>query len=178
MFIRRLSISSCIIFLSLFPLISQEQNDIFTIYLIRHAEKDEKSANQRDPVLSEAGELRAANLAYIFEETEINRIYSTNYFRTLSTAGPVAKEKGITPELYNAQELNKFCELLLSRKEDVLVVGHSNTTSVLAGLLAGKELPPMADTVYDQIFVVVILGDKAKIHVLNQGHGEKVNGDR
>ncbi|MBE0676065.1 MAG: histidine phosphatase family protein [Bacteroidales bacterium] len=152
-----------------FPLVSQEQNDVFTIYLVRHAEKDNMSANARDPELSDTGKLRAANMALIFSETELKRIYSTNYIRTLSTAGPVAGNKGIEPEIYDAQDLIKFRDLLLSRKEDALVVGHSNTTSVLAGLLAGKDLPPMADNEYDKIFVVVIFGNRTKIHVLHQG---------
>jgi len=151
------------------PMAAQDSSNVFTIYLVRHAEKDAQSQNASDPNLSEAGTLRAEKLASIFEVTDISRIYSTNYVRTMSTAKPVAKSKGQEIEVYNAQDLNKFCALLLSRKENALVVGHSNTTSVLAGLLAGKVLPPMDDSVYDLIYIVTVFRETAKIQIIKQG---------
>jgi len=167
---KKLPLLTCIIFLFIMPLVSQEQNDVFTIYLVRHAERDDVGAKTSDPGLSEAGILRSEKLSVILKETDIKRIYSTNYVRTISTATPVAESKSIEPEIYNARDLDMFCSLLLSRKEDALVVGHSNTTSVLAGLLAGKELPPMDETVYDRLYVVVVFEGGAKIHLLNQGY--------
>lgn len=181
---KKILLSVCLIMVAIAPLMAQvqEQDDIFTIYLVRHAERDDEGARVRDPGLSEAGIRRSQNLATIFKETDINRIYSTNYRRTRLTAAPVAESKMIEPEVYDAGELNKFCALLLSRKEDALVVGHSNTTSVLAGLLAGKDIPPMSESVYDRLYVVVICGESVKIHLLNQGFvqeespGEKSSG--
>lgn len=166
---KRHVVSLSFLLFFLMPLAAQEKNDVFSIYLVRHAEKDAQSQNAGDPNLSEAGTLRAEKLAHIFENTDISRIYSTNYTRTISTAKPVATNKKLEIELYNAQDLNKFCALLLSRKEDALVVGHSNTTSVLAGLLAGKVLPPMDDSAYDLIYIVTVFGDTAKIQIIKQG---------
>ena len=41
---------------------SQESNETFTIYLVRHSEKDLFSNNSKDPPLTKCGEQRSENL--------------------------------------------------------------------------------------------------------------------
>ena len=47
-------------------------------------------------------------------------------------------------------QLDDFAKLLIKNRKDVLVVGHSNTTPVLAGLLVGEELEP-----FERVFTTV-----------------------
>ncbi len=166
---KKLFILFCLAVVSVAPILPQAEGDVFTIYLVRHSERDDEGARVRDPGLSEVGVLRSKRLATIFSETEIERIYSTDYRRTIMTATPVAESKGIEPELYDGTDLSAIHDLLLSRWEDALVVGHSNTTSVLAGMLAGQELHPMCESIYDRLYIVVISGRSARLILLNQG---------
>ena len=76
-----------------------------------------------------------------------------------------AKELGI--ENYNAEHLKEFSELLLDRKQNALVVGHSNTTGVLAGFLINENLDAYDSGIYDRIYQVVIYNDKARLHLLH-----------
>ena len=147
-------------------LYAQDGDPIFTIYLVRHAEKDLTSKDAKNPPLTPCGQQRAASLDLFLEKVDLNAIYSTDYIRTLGTAGPVAKSKGLEIELYNPKGLEDFARYLLAGKEDALVVGHSNSTSTLAGYLVGSEFEPIDESIYDRIYQVVVYQDKARLHIL------------
>ena len=68
---------------------------------------------------------------------------------------------------YNSQQLEEFSKSLINNKQDVLVVGHSNTTAVLAGLLVGKELEAFDLDIYDRIYQVVISKNASQINLLH-----------
>ena len=80
-------------------LIAQTQGESFTIYLIRHSEKDILSENQLDPPLTTCGIERSEYLRSFFADINIKKVYSTNYLRTIKTAMPTAlsKKLGILP---------------------------------------------------------------------------------
>ena len=145
---------------------AQESGDIFTIYLVRHAEKGTSVDNPKDPTLTECGQQRAESLASFLKEVELDAVYSTEYVRTMSTAQPTAKEKGLEIKSYDPRELNDFAKLLIGRKEDALVIGHSNTTPVLAGLLIGEEIEPINENVYNHIYQVAIYRESGRLHLL------------
>ena len=131
-------IITCLLFLvctSNYNLIAQTDSVSFTIYLIRHSEKDIFSKNQTDPPLAECGKKRSESLSFFFENIEIENVYSTDYSRTLETANAIAYSRGIEIKYYDPSELKHFSDKLLSLKKNSLVVGHSNTTPVLSGLL-------------------------------------------
>jgi 2-keto-3-deoxy-galactonokinase len=48
-----------------------------------------------------------------------------------------------------------------------LVVGHSNTTAVLAGLLIGEEMGSFDESIYNRVYQVVIAGDDRRLHILH-----------
>ena len=146
---------------------SQENNETFTIYLVRHSEKDLTSSNYSDPPLSKCGEQRSENLSNFLRDVNLDIIYSTDYIRTKNTALPIAMSKGLEVKEYNGQELKDFSKLLASRKQNALVVGHSNTTGVLAGLLIGEEIGVFDLNIYDRIYQVVIYKDSGRLHLLN-----------
>lgn len=146
----------------------QSQSDEqFTIYLVRHSEKDFNSKNSSDLPLSECGEKRSEALSVYLSDIHLDEIYSTDYTRTRNTAAPTAEEKSIETTIYSAADLKAFAKELLAKKQDALVVGHSNTTGVLAGILTDKNIGDIDLDIYDHIYQVVICGDN---HQLNLFH--------
>ena len=101
------------------------------------------------------------------KDVHLNIIYSTDYLRTKSTAFPTANSKGLEIELYDAQQLKDFSQLLIDRQQDALVVGHSNTTGVLAGLLTGEDIGAFDLDIYDRVYQVVIYKNKGRLHLLH-----------
>ena len=97
----------------------------------------------------------------------MDAIYSTDYSRTKNTARPTAQAKGIEVQEYNPDQLQDFSKLLLTNKQDALVVGHSNTTGVLAGLLVDQEIGAFDLDIYNRIYQVVIYNNKGRLHLLH-----------
>lgn len=146
---------------------AQIDDKIVTIYLVRHSEKDLLSNDQSDPPLSQCGEQRSESLSLFFRDVNLDVIYSTDYNRTRKTALPTALSKGLIIKKYNSQDLKGFSKSLINSKQDVLVVGHSNTTAVLAGLLADEELGAFDLDIYDRIYQVVISENTSQINLLH-----------
>jgi len=96
---------------------------------------------------------------------DFEKIYSTNYIRTIETAKPLAESKKLDIDLYNANKLQAFAMKLIKNGEDAMVVGHSNTTSVLAGLLTNQRLEPIHASVYYLIYQVTISGTNRTLKV-------------
>lgn len=69
---------------------------------------------------------------------------------------------------YDPRELEDIKNMLMARKRDALVVGHSNTTAVLAGLLVAKPLDAFDESIYDRIYQVVLSDSGGRIHILHQ----------
>ena len=144
-----------------------KNNGVFTIYLVRHSEKDVSFNNSADPPLTPCGEQRSKSLSRFFKDVPLSAIYSTDYTRTKNTALPTAKIKGMEIEEYNEEELVDFSKLLIKCKQDALVVGHSNTTGVLSGLLVGEEFGEFDLDIYDRIYQVVLRKKKGRLHLLH-----------
>jgi len=147
---------------------AQNKSEIFTIYLVRHAEKEAEANDPEDPSLSSCGELRAQALARTLGDIRLEKIYSTPYERTLSTARPIAVSKQLEIEIYDPSRLGEFSQLLLDTQQDTLVVGHSNTTGVLAGLLTGKSEEAFEEDIYDRLYQVVISGKQSRLNLWHQ----------
>ena len=145
-----------------------EDIDIFSIYLVRHAEKEANPENPDNPGLSECGASRAVSLAKILADAGLEKIYSTDYARTLATARPTAEALSLEAEVYDPENLEAISALLLNRRQNALVVGHSNTTGVLAGMLTSEEQEEMAENVYDRLYQAVISGKKTRLNLLHQ----------
>ena len=143
-------------------------DELFSLYFVRHAEKDLSDGETHDPPLNECGVLRAERLVSLFRDIDLQAIYSTDFIRTRSTAGPTAESKKLPVRIYDPYELGQFVEELRARKQDTLVVGHSQTTSVLAGNMTGTELEEIDEAEYDRLYLVVVAENSAKLHLLNQ----------
>lgn len=141
---------------------------ISTFYLIRHAEKDRTDPKNSDPELNQDGLGRAIRWAEVFDPIELDVIYSTNYKRTSMTAAPTSIKKDINVTYYDPNEIDveTFKEENLSK--DVLIVGHSNTTPVMANKLLGYEkYEQMDDTDNGSLFIIRIIDSTATSIRLN-----------
>jgi len=141
-----------------------QKSDFFTVYLVRHSEKE---TNSNDPHLTKCGELRSESLSRFLSNVPLDRVYSTNYNRTQSTALPTALSKGLTINEYDPSKLSDFSRLLIESKKNALIVGHSNTTGVLAGLLTGKEIHEFDLDIYDRIYQVTFYQNKRRLHLFH-----------
>ncbi|MFT4679704.1 MAG: broad specificity phosphatase PhoE [Litorivivens sp.] len=146
---------------------SMGSSEIFTIYLVRHSEKDLESNNAANPPLTKCGEQRSEHLKSFLSDVHLDAIYSTDYTRTKNTALPTARSKGLDIQEYNTQELEVFSKLLIDCKQDVLVVGHSNTTGVLAGLLAVEDIGEFDLDIYNRVYQVVIHKKSRRLHLFH-----------
>ncbi|MCB0761480.1 MAG: histidine phosphatase family protein [Flavobacteriales bacterium] len=144
----------------------KSKSELFTIYLVRHAEKD-VGANPGDPPLTACGEQRAELLSSFFNDVPLEAVYSTPYSRTQQTASPTAKAKGLIIQDYSGNDLERFAQILIDAKQDALVVGHSNTTGVLAGILAGEDIGAFDEAIYNRIYQVVISEKAGRLHVFH-----------
>lgn len=144
-----------------------QNTETFTIYLVRHSEKDVSGNHDGDPPLTECGTERSEHLSNFFSAVPLEAVYSTDYTRTKNTALPTAWSQKLELQNYSPSELEAFAKLLKTRKQDALVVGHSNTTAVLAGMLAGKELGAYDESIYNRIYQVVIHKKKGRLHLFH-----------
>ena len=94
--------------------------DDFTLYLVRHAEKQDDGS--RDPFLTEAGQERAKRLAAWLKAKGIDDIWSSGYRRTINTAQPLATELGRLVNIYDPGNQPLLVEKLLRRKDNALIV--------------------------------------------------------
>jgi len=131
------------------------------VFIVRHAEKQSDS-NERDVPLSEAGKARAKRLEEILRDAKIAAIYSTDFVRTLATAEPLAQAAGQKVILYATGADGKIDLAPLVEKiradhgrDNVLVVGHSNTVGPLIQALGCRDDVSVAGGEYDGLWIVV-----------------------
>lgn len=146
---------------------AQNEDSMFTIYLVRHVEKERTADDPTDPPLTSCGEQRAASLEVFLSAVHLDAIYSSDYTRTRETAKPLAQNRKMEIHLYDPKKLEDFAKVLRAQGEDALVVGHSNSTPVLAGLLIGEKLEPIDESIYNRIYQVVISKEAGRLHVLH-----------
>jgi len=141
---------------------------MFTVYLARHAEKNLSPENLDDPPLSFCGGQRAEALARILREVKLERVFSTPFQRTRDTALPSASAHGLEIEDYDPADLDGFSTELLKNQQNALVIGHSNTTAVLAGLLIGEAGEEFEEDEYDRLYLVTVAGAQNQLILLDQ----------
>ena len=138
-------------------------------YIVRHAEKavvtkDSVGMMASNPPLSEAGKVRAFVLRDELKDEKIRYIFSTNTIRTSSTAQPLSEQIGVPIVFY--QPSKDSTDALITRlkefKDNVVVVGHSNTVDDLVNKLTGRMDVPgdLPDSEYDNLFIVTKKGKK------------------
>lgn len=149
-----------------------------TVILVRHAEKVDASA---DPVLSEAGQRRAVDLAVALSGSDLTHVLTSPLQRTRLTARPAAEAHAINPEGISFEggteaHVRRVAERIRSLPDDavVLVVGHSNTVPLIAGALGETGPAEMADCEYDRLTVISVEDDGDSPAVITR-YGEPAN---
>ena len=143
---------------------SQECSEFF---LIRHAEKDRTDPNNKNPNLNEKGKLRALKWVEVFKNLEFDKIYSTNYYRTLETVMPISKKIKKQILIYSPSKINYDKFLLDNNNDKVLVVGHSNTIpGFVNGLIKQKLYDQIDDRNNSNLYIVKICNNSISHNLL------------
>jgi len=142
-------------------LISCNQLETTTYYLIRHAEKDRTDTLNKNPNLNGKGLERAKKWTAYFKDINIDAVYSTKYNRTIQTAKPIAKSKKLNIQNYDPRRMYDSIFKINTKGKTVLVVGHSNTTPVFANKILEKDIyENMDDHDNASLYIVTVTGDK------------------
>ena len=115
-----------------------------SFYLIRHAEKLRIDKTDRNPKLNDKGILRAEKWKDVLKNIDLDKIYSTNYNRTIETAKPTSTSQNIDITIYSPAIIDYRSFKEINKGKKVLIVGHSNTIPNFVNGLIEKD-------VYDQI---------------------------
>jgi broad specificity phosphatase PhoE len=132
-----------------------------TIVVIRHAEKD--TADASDPVLSPAGEARAALLARMFGDAQgpgrLDAIYVSDTLRSRLTAAPLAARLGLVPIVDGANEPTGLVRRVLRENSGkrVIIVGHVNTVPEIVANLSGRsDIPKIDEHDFGSMYIVTV----------------------
>jgi broad specificity phosphatase PhoE len=137
------------------------------VFLVRHAERAAEvpvpgasappahAMMANDPPLSAAGHARAVKLAAMLASAGVRHVFTTEFLRTRQTAVPLAEKLKLQPVMSASKDPSPLIEEILKSTGNVLVVGHSNTVPDLLKRLGIKETITIADSEYDNLFVVV-----------------------
>lgn len=135
----------------------QGQAGTKTIILMRHAEKIDEPGP--DPALTVQGHQRAQALAILLKDEPVKAVYATPYKRTQDTGKPLAEQKGLQVQTYEAAVGLALLEKIKTGPGDqtVVILGHSNSIPTLVNALLGREeVKAISEEVYGQVFVVTI----------------------
>ena len=80
---------------------------------------------------------------------------------------PIALSKKADIQYYDSNNLKLFSEQLLNSKQNSIVVGHSNTTPILTGLLTGEDMNPFNENIYNRVYKVIISQKNKKLFVFD-----------
>ncbi|MCW4470770.1 histidine phosphatase family protein [Flavobacterium sp. MFBS3-15] len=143
-----------------FMTIASAQERSTTIYLIRHAEKADMSANTH---LSEAGKKRAQKWAQYFAGKGISAVYATPYNRTRETAQPLADVQKLQVTEYGPREMDLITLAKQHHNQSVVVVGHSNTIPGYVNKALGENKhADIAEEEFGKVYIVQIANEKVE----------------
>jgi phosphohistidine phosphatase SixA len=163
------------------PAVAQDEFKPITVFLIRHAEREQEP--RQDPPLSKDGIARSQALARLLGGAGIKAIFTSQYTRTKQTAEPLATKLGLTVTPFTlkinpsntrqvaAESTAEVTNKILERSgESVLVIGHSNSIPDLIKMLGGDVVPTIDESKFDDLFIVTVYAKgKAKVVQLKYG---------
>lgn len=129
-----------------------------TVVIVRHAEKVDSS---EDPDLSETGKRRAERLLLLLSEADVSALFSSQYKRTQQTLEPLAKKLGLEILQVDASLTGELIRQISTRfpGKTVVVASHSDRVTEIIEALGGRSVGFLAESDYDNLFVVTLLGN-------------------
>ena len=152
-----------VFFLTSFYSYSQDGS---SFYLIRHAEKLRIDKSERNPKLNEKGILRAEKWKEVLKNIKLDKIYSTNYYRTIETANPTSKSQNIDITIYSPSNIDYKNFKEINKGKKVLIVGHSNTIPNFVNGLIEKKFYDQIDDLNNSNLYLVNICDNNLSHQL------------
>ena len=144
------------------------KDTVTTYYLIRHAEKDSTNPKNTNPKLNKKGLERAQKWANVFKNIHFNSVYATNYHRTKQTAKPVAEKDNLEIEIYNPKKMYTSQFQKETKGQNILIVGHSNTTPFFANKILGEYLyEQIAANNNGNLYIITVTKNKKTAVLLN-----------
>lgn len=128
------------------------------VFIVRHAEK--ANATEQDPSLSEIGRARAVVLAAALRDAGVTDVLVTQRKRTHETAAVLTQAQQLTAHVvpFGASTPDHAAAVAAAVRKAkgnaVLVVGHSNTVTLIVAALGGPRLPELCDAEYSNLFIV------------------------
>jgi broad specificity phosphatase PhoE len=145
-----------------------DENNSYSLYLVRHAEKF--ADGRQDPGLTKYGIGRSERLAYLLKDRNIEDVWSSDYKRTRETTEPLLATLDLKLKIYDARDLGALVENLMSRRNNALIVGHSNTTPDLARILCQCDIADMEETEHDRLIVVSVTDNGTHVEIIQQSN--------
>lgn len=129
---------------------------VTTFILVRHAEKAVDGT--KDPELSDEGKKRALSLVSLLSKQKIDALYSTKFKRTENTILPLAKSTGLSIQHYDGSKMDEVDNILAKHNgQTIVMVGHSNTTPIIANYLTSSQLKIFDDGEYGNVLIVSVI---------------------
>ncbi len=140
-----------------------------TVLVVRHAEAEPSTADERDPALTEPGAERADALARLLAAADVTHLFASEYRRTRDTLAPLAARTGLAVAPRPARDHAGIAAELraLPPGSIAVVAGHSNTVpalvEALGGRIEGLETHPthgalLGHDEHDRLFAVTLPG--------------------
>lgn len=149
---------------------------LLTIFIVRHGERAPLKNSNDDPSLNKAGQARARELARVLSGVKLSAVYATEFKRTRQMAAPAAKQAGVPVRERSTEKLKELAGELraLPPGSDALVVGHTDTIGDLVTALgAPDKLGELPDAEYDNLFIVELEKEAARLKTLRYGAPSK-----
>lgn len=114
-------------------------NSTTILYFIRHAEPDFSEPDNYKRKLTVSGEIRAQRLSEIFNDINVDGVYSSPYLRAIKTVEPIAKSKSLNVQLLDQFRERKSSDYRVS-KEKFLGYGKHQWDDFDFKLCGGESL--------------------------------------
>ncbi len=143
-------------------------HDSTLVIFVRHAEKaiDPENPRNPDPILSDAGNARARQLAALLKDAQIDTIFTTTLARTKLTAQPVleaVQAEGRPVEVTTLSTSTAPSAIAWAIRSApgraILVVSHSNLIPPILEELGGWHVSPMDESEYDTMYIATITSE-------------------
>lgn len=137
-----------------------------TVYLVRHAEKDNTDQTDNPPLVQE-GHDRAQRLHELMEDVNLSKVLSTEYDRNVNTVKPIVDSRGVELEIYEWYEWQGPVQAIKNREGSFLICGHGDNLLPMIEFLGGdKPMEELGEHEYDNLFKVVRKNGQVNVEVI------------